>query len=170
MLFLACKLDGTLNDCRWNFQKLRRRLHQLLVMHGTVAILGKFLEDVAHASLGSDHGVTWNTQPLGERISRLEANTMDVQGEAIGILADSDNGIVAIGLVNTHSSSCSDAMRVQEDHNLSNHFLGGPGLDHPLFAFRTNAVEFGQAFRGLLNDVKDGFPEGMDQFFGKVRT
>jgi hypothetical protein len=59
---------------------------------------------------------------------------------------------------------------VQEDHNLSNHFLGRPGIDHPLFAFRTNAVEFGQAFRGLLNDVKDGFPEGMDQFFGKVRT
>jgi hypothetical protein len=81
-------------------------------MDGTVAILGKFLEDVVHASLGSDHGVTWNTQPLGERISRLKANTMDVQGQAIGILADSDNGFVAVGLVNTYRSGRADAMRV----------------------------------------------------------
>src|SRR5262245_21130116 len=113
MAFLACKLDSTLNDWRRNLQKPHRRLQQFIVMDGTVTILGKFLEDVVHASLGSNHGVTRNPQALGERIRRLKANTMDVQSQAIGILADSDNGFVTVGLVNTYSSGRADAMRVQ---------------------------------------------------------
>ena len=60
-------------------------------------------------------------------------------------------------------------MRVQKDHNLSNNLLSFPGLDHPLFAFGTNPVEFRQTLRCLLNNIKDLFLEGLDQFFGKVR-
>ena len=61
-------------------------------------------------------------------------------------------------------------MRVQEDHNLPDDFLGFPGFDHPLFAFGTNAVKVCQAFRCLLNDVKHLLPKGLDQFFRKVRA
>ena len=95
---------------------------------------------------------------------------MDIEGQAIGILLDPDNGLVAIGLVNADSSGSPNAMGVQEDHDLPDDLLGRPGFDHPLFAFGANAVEFGQAFRGLLNDVKDLFLKGLDQFFGKVRA
>ena len=95
---------------------------------------------------------------------------MDVEGQAIRILPDPDNGLVAIGLVNADRPGRPDAMRVQEDHDLPNDLLGCPGLDHPLFAFGTNAVEFGQPFGCLLNDVKDLLPKGLDQFFGKVRA
>ena len=59
---------------------------------------------------------------------------------------------------------------MQEDHDLSDDLLGFPGLDHPLLAFGANAVKVGQPFGGLLNDVKDLSPEGLDQFFGKVRA
>jgi len=123
-----------------------------------------------HASLGTDHRIPWNPQPLGQAIGRLKANPMDIQGQAIRILLHPDNGVVAVGLVNAHSTCRPDPMGVEEDHNLANHFLGGPGLDHPLFTFRTNAVEVRQAFGRLLNDIKHLFAKGMDQFLGKVRA
>ena len=93
---------------------------------------------------------------------------MDVESQAIGILLDADNRLVAVGLVNADRSGRPNAMRVQKDHDLADDLLGLPGFNHPLLAFGTNAVEFRQAFRCLLNDVKDVFLEGLDQFFGKV--
>ena len=61
-------------------------------------------------------------------------------------------------------------MRVQKDHNLSNNLLGRPRFNHPLLAFGTNPVKLGQTLRGLLNNIKDLFLEGLDQFFRKVRA
>ena len=169
MLLVAFELDRP-RDCRGrNPQQFHRRLHQLIMMDGTMAILGKFLEDVTDASLGSDHGVTWNAQPLSERIRRLEANTMDVQGQAIRILPDSNDSLIAIGLVNADSSGRPDTMGMEKHHNLADNFLCFPRLDHPLLTFRTNAIELGEAFRCPLNDVKNRFPKRLDQFFGKVR-
>src|SRR5262249_43940807 len=45
-----------------------------------------------------------------------------------------------------------------------------PRLDHPLFAFGTNAVKVSQPFGRLLNDVKHLLAKGLDQLFGKVRS
>ena len=61
-------------------------------------------------------------------------------------------------------------MRVEKDHDLSDDLLRSPGFDHALLAFGANAVKVGQAFRCLLNNIKDLFLEGMDEFFGKVRA
>ena len=61
-------------------------------------------------------------------------------------------------------------MRVQEDHDLADDFLGFPGLDDSLFAFGTNAVEVGQTLRCLLNNIKDLLAKGLDQLFGEVRS
>src|SRR5205823_170648 len=108
-------------------------------------------------------------ESLGQRICRLEANAMDIEGQSIGILPHLHNGVIAVGLVNPDSSGRSNAMRVQEDHDLADDFLGFPGLDDSLFAFGTNAVEVGQTLRGLLNDIKHLLAKGLDQLFGKVR-
>src|SRR5438128_4013234 len=168
MLLLAFELDRLLDDPHRDFQERRRRIDQLVLMHGTVAIFSKLLEDVTHASLGTNDCVPWNPQALGDGISRLKANAMDIESQLIGILLHSDNGVVAIGLVNTHCAGRPHPMGVQEDHDLPDHLLRLPRLDHPLFAFGTNAVEVGQPFRGLLNDVKHLLPKGLDQLFGKV--
>jgi hypothetical protein len=168
VLFLAFEVDCLLDDGHRDFEQGRRCLNQCILMDGTVAIFGKLLQDVADACLGTDHRVSWNPQPLSQRIRRLEANTVNVEGETIGILLDAGNRLVAIGLVNAHSTRCPNAMRVQEDHNFSDDFLGFPGLNDPLFAFGTNAVKVSQPFGRLLNDVKDLLPKGLDQFFRKV--
>src|SRR5712691_9657597 len=107
-------------------------------MDGTVPIVGKLLEDMADTCLGTDDGVTGNAQPLGQRISSLKANAVDVEGQPIGILLDAGNGLAPVGLVNPHSTSSPDPMGMEENHNLSDDLLCGPGVDHPLFALRTN--------------------------------
>ena len=66
MLFLAFELNGLLNDRHRDLQERRRRLDQLVVMDGTVTILGKLLEDMTDASLRTDHGIPWNPQPLSQ--------------------------------------------------------------------------------------------------------
>src|SRR5262245_33959204 len=170
MLFLAFHLNRLLNDRHRDFQEGRRCLNQFIVMHGIVAIFGKFLENVMHPRLSTDHCIPWNVEPLRQGIGRLETNAVDVQGEPIGILPYACNGFVAVGLVNAYRTRSPDAVGVQKDHDLSDHFLLGPRLAHPLFAFGANTVKVGQAFRRLLNDIKDLCPKGLDQLFGKVRS
>src|SRR5713101_6638537 len=123
------------------------------MVDSTMPVISKFLEDMTDTSLGSDHGITWDTQSLGQHIGGLEANAMNVEGQAIRILLDAGNGLVAVSLVNANSSGSSNAMGVQKDHDFSDDLLGRPGLNHPLFAFGTNAVELSQTVRCLLNDV-----------------
>src|SRR5215510_12278204 len=93
---------------------------------------------------------------------------MDIQSKAIGILPYPGNGLVAIGLVNPDSPCGPDAMRVQEDHDLPDDFLGLPRLDNSLFAFGANAIEVGQPFRRLFNDIKHLLTKRLDEFFGEV--
>src|SRR5215831_8382075 len=140
------------------------------MMDGTVAILGKFLENVPHSSLRTDHCIPWNAESLRQAISCLEANAMDVERQAIGILLDAGNSLVTVGLVNPYRTGRPHAVRVQEDHDLSNDFLGFPGFDDSLFAFGANPIELSQAFRGLLNHVKHLLTKRLDEFFGEVRA
>src|SRR5262249_54223868 len=119
-------------------------------------------------SLCPDHRVPGNPQPLRQRIRRLEANAMDIEGQAIGILPHVCNGLIAVGLVNPDSTRGPNAVRMQEDHDLSDHFLLSPCCNDPLSAFGTNAVEVRQPFGGLLNDVKYLRAKRLDEFVGEV--
>ena len=131
-------------------------------------IVRKVLENMPDASLGADHGIPGNAQSLRQRIRRLETNAMDVQRQAVWILADPDNRLTPIGLVNADGPSGPYPMGVEKDHDLANHFLCGPRLDDALLAFRANAVEVGQPFGCPLNDGKDLVLKRLDQFLGKV--
>src|SRR5262245_12957767 len=95
---------------------------------------------------------------------------MNVERQPIRILLDADNRLIPIGLINPDSTCGANPMRVQEDHDLPDDFLGLPRLDHSLFAFGANPIELSQPFGRLFNNVKDLFPEGLDQLFGKVRA
>src|SRR5215813_8828817 len=139
-------------------------------MDGAVTVFGKLLQDVTDASLGPDARVPGNPQSLRQGIGGLEANAVDIERQPIRILLDAGNSLVAVGLVDTDGSGSANAMGVEEDYNLPDHFLGLPRFDDALFAFGANAVKFGQAFGGLRNDVKDLRAKGLDQLFGKVRA
>ena len=98
VVLLAFQLDRPRDDRHRNLQQRRRRIDQLVLMDGTVTILGKLLQDVTDASLRADDRVTRDPQPLRQSIRRLKADTVDVERQAIRILLDPDNGVVPIGL------------------------------------------------------------------------
>ena len=138
-------------------------------MDRTVAIFGKFLEDMPDASLRTNDGIPGNPESLGQRIGGLEANAMDIERQPIRILLDADNRLIPIGLINPDSTCGANPMRVQEDHDLPDDFLGLPRLDHSLLAFGANPIELSQPFGRLFNDVKHLLAKRLDEFFGKVR-
>ena len=82
-----------------------------------VAIIGKFLEDMTDTCLGSDHCIFWDTKSLGQSIGRFEANTVNIERQAVRIFSNLRNRIIAIGLVDTNSSGCPHTVGMQEDHD-----------------------------------------------------
>ena len=130
MLFLALELDRLLNDRHGDLQEGRRCLNEFIVMDRTVAIFGKFLEDMTHAGMRADDRIPWNPESLRQAIRRLEANAVNIEGQAIRILLDAGNGFVAIDFVNADSPCGPDAVGVQEDHNFPDDFLGVSHLLH----------------------------------------
>src|SRR5215510_7695227 len=94
---------------------------------------------------------------------------MDIERQPIRILLDAGNRLVTIGLINTDGPSRPHPMRVEEDHDLPDDFLGLPRLDHSLFAFGANPIELSQPFRRLFNDIKHLLTKGLDQLFSKMR-
>src|SRR4030095_7168425 len=65
MLFLAFEVDRLFNDRHGGFQKGRRCLNEFIMMDRTVAIFGKFLEDMTDASLRTNDGIPGNPESLG---------------------------------------------------------------------------------------------------------
>src|SRR5262245_44666190 len=99
-----------------------------------------------YPSLGTDHCIPWNPNALSQGIRRLETYAVNIKGQPIRILPHPDNRLIAIGLIDTDRTCHANPMRVQEDHNLANDFLGFPRLHNSLLTFRSNAVEVRQAF------------------------
>ena len=61
-------------------------------------------------------------------------------------------------------------MGLKEHHDLADDLLFGPGAGDPLLPLGTDAVQFHQAFRGLLDNVEHRFAEGAHQLLGEVRA
>ena len=158
--------DGRLGD----LQQRRGGLDELGLDDGAVALVGKGLQHMPHAGLGADHGITGNAQALRQGVRGLEADAVDVQGQAVGIFLHPGDGLGAVGLVDAHGPGRAHAMAVQKDHDVANHLLLGPGRDHAGGALGADAVEFLQAVGGLRDDVEHLGAEGLHQFAGKVRA
>ena len=102
--------DRLLDDRHGDLQERRGCLNQLVMEDGAVAIVGKLLQHMPHAGLGTDHRIAGNAQALGQGIRRLEANAVDVEGQAIGILLHPGDGLVAVGLVDADGPGRAHAM------------------------------------------------------------
>ncbi len=84
-------------------------------------------------------------QPAMALVHRLgpEPNSPDIPGQAIGILRHDPHGISAVGLVDANRPCRADAMAVQEDHDLADRLLLGPGGRDAAGSHRTDAVHAG---------------------------
>ena len=130
-----------------DLQQRRGGLDQLGLDDGAVALVGKRLQHMPHAGLGTDHGIAGNAQALRQGVGRLEADAVNVQGQAVGIFLHPGDGLGAVGLVDAHRAGRAHAMAVQKDHDVADDLLLGPGRHHTGGALGADAVEFLQARR-----------------------
>ncbi|MFM2006653.1 MAG: hypothetical protein RLZZ09_2308, partial [Pseudomonadota bacterium] len=170
VLFSQFGFDGLENGGFRDLQQLHGQGDQLLAKGGTMPLLGPLLQGMAYTGLSADQGVGRNSQALGQGIGGPEADTVDIQSQAIGVFRDSDNGFIAIGLVDAHRPQGAKTMRLQKHHDLADDLLFGPGTGDLLLTLGPDTLEFQQAFRGLFDDVKHRFAKGTHQFLGEVRT
>ena len=87
-------------------------------------------------------------EPLGDGVRGLEADAVDVEGQPVGVLGDPGDGLVPIGLVDAHRPRGADPVGLEEDHDLADHLLLGPGPGDPLLALGADAGEFEQLAPG----------------------
>ena len=103
-------------------------------------------------------------------VGGLEADPPNVPGQPIGILGHYLYGIGAIGLVDSDRPRSTDPVLVQEDHDLADDLLLGPGVRHAPGAHRTNPRHLAQPIRLGLDHVENLVAKRADQLLGVDRA
>src|SRR6266568_2573663 len=99
-------------------------------------------------------------------IGGLESDATDVAGQAIGVLRHHLHGIAAVGLVDAHRPRRADTLAMQEDHDLADRLLLGPGGPDAAGSYRADAVHLPQAIRLRLDDIEHLVAEGAQKLLG----
>ena len=93
-----------------------------------MAIVHGFGQSVGDAGSDPDHGRFLDAELHGDSIGGLEPDPTDVASQPVWVLGHYLNGIGSVGFVDAHRPCRADAVAVQEDHDLSNDLLLGPGI------------------------------------------
>jgi hypothetical protein len=75
-----------------------------------VPVISEALQHVTHAGLGADDGTRRNAEALRQSIGGLKANTVNVKRQAVRILPNFCNGVIAVGFVDAHCACCANAV------------------------------------------------------------
>ena len=90
-------------------------------------------------------------------IGGLEADAPDVVGQSVGILLDLGDGFLAVGAVDSHGPTETDAMLGQEEHDLADFLLLLPALADPLDPFLADPLDVEKEVGGRLEDFQRPF-------------
>jgi hypothetical protein len=92
----------------------------------------------------------------------LKPNPSDVSGKPIGILGHDLHSVRAVGLEDANRPRGADPITVQEDHDLPDDLLLGPGVRYPFGSNCADARHLTEPIGRGLDDVEDLFTEGLD--------
>ncbi len=127
---------------------------------------GRFAQGVSQSCSGPQEGIGRNAHALSDLVGGAEADSRQVDGQAVGIGANSFDGFFPVNFVDAHGPAGADALGVEEDHDLANDLLFGPGGLDLVAAGRSDALDFAQTDGTVLDDVEDLFAEFVDEFLG----
>ena len=107
---------------------------------------------------------------LGRDLIRSpEPDPADIPRQAVRILADHPHCIVAIGLVDPHRPRGTDAIGMQEQHDLPDHLLLRPAGDDPGRALGADTGHLLQPLGLLLDEIEHRLAEAPHQPLGVDR-
>ena len=151
------ELHRLFNDVLVDLDQLGRMLDNARFGVAAVSFTGKFSEAVLHRSPGPEGTVAVDSQLGSQFIGGLEADSPDVVGELEGIGLDLGDGLLAVGAVDPHRPTGSDAMLGQKEHDLANFLLLLPTLANPLEPLLADSLDVEQEVRGRLDDFESPF-------------
>src|SRR6516165_7416624 len=114
---------------------------------------------VGDAGTHADQRRLLDAELARDLIRCTEADAADVAGQSVRVLRDELDSITAVGFVDAHGTRGTDAVAVQEQHDLANDLLLGPAADDALRPLGADPCHLPQTARLLLDDVKNGIPE-----------
>src|SRR6266516_5743200 len=153
-----------------NLDELFGQRHEVVGRQAAMALVHRLGQRIGDTGAHADHGSLVNAELHRDGIGGLEANAADVACQAIGILRHDLHGIAAIGLVNAHRPSRADPMAVQEDHDLADRLLLGPGGRDAAGAHRTDAIHLPQTIWFRFDDIEHLLAEGAQELLGIHRA
>ena len=152
-----------MRSCRHLKQFVGQR-HQLVGGQAAMAVVHGLGQGIGDAGAHPDHRGLLDAELHGDRVGGLEADAADVARQPIGVLRHDLHGVGAVGLEDAHRPRRADAMAVQEDHDLADDLLLGPGVGDALGAHRADAGHLAQALGLGLDDVEHLLAEGSTSF------
>ena len=99
----------------------------------------------------------------------LKTDAANIPGKLIGVLGHDLHGVRAVGLEDAYRPGGSNTIAVQEDHDLPNNLLLGPGVRDSLGPNRADPRDLAKPVRLGLDDVEDLLAERLHHFLGVDR-
>jgi hypothetical protein len=155
--------DRRLGRCRLATEQTRRRLDQARARRVAVTVLGGLVERVQDTGLEALRGVERHAERLRDAIGREETDARDVARQSIRILAHDGDGTVTIAFVDARGVRGTDAVRLQEHHDVANAALFLPGRLDRRDAFGAQTRDLAQPRRFLVDDAQRVGAEVVDQ-------
>src|ERR1700687_1404682 len=87
---------------------------------------------VGDAGASTEHGLLRNTETLSKLVVSLDPDTADVACKTIRIFLHERDRVGTVGLKNANRPRRTDAMALQEDHDLADRLLVRPTSRDPL--------------------------------------
>src|SRR6266496_5240437 len=149
-----------------DLKKFFGQRHEIVGRQPAMALVHRLGQRIGDAGAHPDHGGLVDAELHRDSIGGLEPDATDVAGQTIGILRHDLDGIAAVGLVDAHRPRGADPVAVQEDHDLADHLLLGPGRRDAAGSHRTDAIHLPQAIRLRLDDIEHLVAEGAQELLG----
>ena len=160
------EFEGREDQFLRRFEQFFGQRDQLVRRQSAMTVVHRLGQRVGDPGAQPDHRGLFDAELHGDRVGGLEADAADVAGKPIGVLGHDLDGVGAIGLVDANRPRGADAMAVQEDHDLPDDLLLGPGVRDAFGPDRPDARHLPQPIRLGLDDVEHLLPEGLDQLLG----
>ena len=161
-------VDGRVRRLLGQIEQRRRLLHQARARQVDVAAARLLVEHVADARLGPGRRVARHAERGGQPVGRQEADSPDVEGEPVGVLAHARDRRRAVTLVDARRERGRDAVALQEDHHLAHLTLGVPGGMDRARPHLPDAGDLADARRIAVEDLQRLDAEALDDPPGEL--
>ena len=135
-----------------------------------MTVVGRLLQGEGHTGAQSLRRLAGHAHFHGHRVGRAKADASDVASEPIWVLGHHLNGVMAIGLENSHRARRSNAMGMQKHHDVANGLLFGPAGGDFSRAELSDPRHIPQLLGGRFDDFEGSSPERVNDSLRQLGT